>query len=52
MWQVLYPNSYVQPQSQTRANFWYKQGEIMDVDSRELIEVPLDQFSNNTVRSA
>jgi hypothetical protein len=35
MWQALYPNSYVEPQSQIEGNFWYNVGDVLDVDTRK-----------------
>ena len=30
LWQALWPNSYVQPQSQYQSSYWYKQGATLD----------------------
>jgi hypothetical protein len=38
MWQALYPNSYVEPQSQLASNFWYSAGNVLDVDTRKSVE--------------
>jgi hypothetical protein len=35
MWQALYPNSYVEPQSQLLSNFWYTAGDVLDVNTRK-----------------
>jgi tyrosinase len=36
IWQALYPDSYVEPQGQTQATYWYNQGSTQDVNSRKL----------------
>jgi tyrosinase len=33
LWQALYPDSYVEPQSQYQATYWYNQGSVQDANS-------------------
>jgi tyrosinase len=42
MWQSLYPNSYLEPQAQEMATYWYKAGSVQDVNS------PLKPFYADT----
>lgn len=33
MWQVLYPDSYLEPQAQGSSSYWYAQGDVLDVNT-------------------
>jgi tyrosinase len=33
LWQVLYPDSYVEPQAQWSNSFWYSQGDVLDANT-------------------
>jgi tyrosinase len=35
IWQALYPDSYVEPQTQVQSSYWYGQGSVQDVNTRK-----------------
>jgi hypothetical protein len=38
MWQKLWPDTYVEPQSQRGWTYWYNTGDVLDVDTRKLLQ--------------
>jgi tyrosinase len=53
LWQALYPNSYVQPQTQVQSTFWYNTGDVVDADTplKPFFSDPTGDFwTSNSVR--